>query len=50
VSRFGEIMLTVVFGVVIFVCQIFIFENVIFALITILVLIAISMLLNRVEK
>ncbi|TRZ66762.1 hypothetical protein D4R20_00050 [bacterium] len=50
VSRFGEIMLTVVFGVVIFVCQIFIFENVIFALITILVLIATSMLLNRVEK
>jgi hypothetical protein len=46
-SRFGEIMLTALAGIVIIVGQIFIFENVIFVIISVAVFLIISILLNR---
>ena len=46
-SRFGQIMLTVAAGIVIIVGQIFIFENVIFVIVSVAVFFIISVLLNR---
>lgn len=45
-SRFGQIMLTVLAGIVIIVGQIFIFENVIFVIVSVAVFFIISVLLN----
>jgi hypothetical protein len=46
-TRLLEILLTMLFGIVIFIAQVFIFQNIIFIVIVSLVLLTISFLLNR---
>jgi len=48
-SKFLEILFTLILGLIVFICQIFIFQNVIFVIISIVVLSGLTILFNKIK-
>jgi hypothetical protein len=48
-SKFLEILFTLILGIIVFICQIFIFQNVIFVIISIVILSGLTILFNKIK-